>query len=365
MSTDKTLTLAPAVFAVNRTYHIMVYSETPAFMWVKIGDKCYYDESNGVFRSDTIVHRMIVPMEELDALGEYTICERILIERKPYFTETADVNEYTYSFRPVKEGNVRAYHIGDAHNWVAEPVAASKTFGEFDFLILNGDIPDHSGAIKNCITIFEIASAITHGNIPVVFARGNHDMRGIYAEHFGEYTPSDNGKTYYTFRLGSIWGLILDCGEDKVDEHEEYGFSICCHAFRERQTQFIKDVIARADSEYAEEGITHKVVVCHNPFTYILAAPFDIENDLYQEWVELLNENIKPDVIMSAHKHKFDIYRPGGEGDHRGQSCPTVIGSVIKRNEQYYAGAGYTFDENGITVTFTDNQGEVVGEERI
>ena len=34
-----------------------------------------------------------------------------------------------------------------------------------------------------------------------------------------------------TFRLGNLWGILLDCGEDKNDDRPEYGGTICCHAF--------------------------------------------------------------------------------------------------------------------------------------
>ena len=92
-------------------------------------------------------------------------------------------------------------------------MAAAKAFGDIDFLILNGDLPDHSGDIKNFTAIHRIVAEITDGEKPVVFSCGNNGMRGIYAENIEEHTPTDKGNSYYTFRLGSIWGMVLDCGE--------------------------------------------------------------------------------------------------------------------------------------------------------
>ncbi|MBO5269618.1 MAG: serine/threonine protein phosphatase, partial [Clostridia bacterium] len=77
-----------------------------------------------------------------------------------------------------------------------------------------------------------IAAGVTKGRIPVVFARGNHDTRGKYAERLANHTPTDNGRSYYSVRLGKLWMLVLDCGEDKNDDHAEYGHTMCCHAFR-------------------------------------------------------------------------------------------------------------------------------------
>lgn len=357
-----------AVFALTDSYQIMVYTEIPSLMYVKVGDECYFDDSNGVMRSNTIVHRLTVPMEALDACGAYTVVQRPIIERKPYFTETEETTSFSFTFRPVPKGTVRAYHLSDTHNRTESPLKAAAAFGEMDLLILNGDIPDHSGKIENCLTIYKLASQITHGSIPVIFSRGNHDMRGVLAEHFAEYTPTQNGKSYYTFRLGSIWGMVLDCGEDKPDEHAAYGHTICCHNFRQRETRFIKDVIAQADREYNAPGITHKLIICHMPFTIRYPATtdqFDIENDIYDEWVKLLGESVKPDMIINGHMHYLDVYYPGCSMDHRGQSCPVILSSLINGETNYYASTGFTFDEKGTLLTLTDSEGKVLKEARL
>ena len=348
--------LAPAVFAVDGNYHIMFYTDTPELVRVCVGDECYYDESNGVLCSASPVHKVIVPAEELDAAGEYTVYERPIIERKPYFTETAPEEARSYKFRPVpKSGKVRAYHISDAHNKSETPVIAAKVFGDIDFLVLNGDIPDHSGAIENCITVYKIAAGVTGGEIPVVFSRGNHDTRGVLAEKFATLTPTDNGNSFYTFRIGSIWGVVLDCGEDKDDGHEEYGFTVCCHAFRKRQTAFLKRVIERG--EYLDPEIKHRIVVVHNPFTHQLSAPFNIEKDIYSEWARLLGEHIKPDVMMAGHLHKLSVNKCGSDFDHLGQPCTVVVGGNVDHKSGFWEGAGYDFEDGEIFVTFTDSDG--------
>ena len=354
------LELHPAVFAVGNTYHIMVYVEEQSLMWVKVGDETYYDDSNGILRSNTKIHRMIVPMERLNEAKKYTICERKIIERKPYFTETQEIEEFEYKFKPVEGDNVRAYMVADAHNRVEEPIKAQQTFGDVDFLIMNGDIQDHSGSVENFKTIYEIVSGITGGNIPTVFSRGNHDLRGNDAEKFAEYTPMENGNTYYTFRFGKIWGLVLDCGEDKLDSNDEYGHTICCHEFRKRQTKYIKKVVA--EKEYLAEGIEQRVVITHNPFTYQLKPPFNIEKDIFTEWSQLLKEHIKPDVMLCGHLHRLAVFRPGSEDDHLGQPCPVVVGSKV---QDFYAGTGIEFNSDGITVAFTGCNGETICTEKI
>lgn len=345
----------PAVFVVGENYQIMVPTTCETLVSAKVGSEWYYDESNGTMRSDVFVHRVTVPMEELDAAKEYTLHVRKVIERKAYFTETEEPVEYTFAFRPVPAEGARAYHIADTHNMVEPPVKAAAVYGDIDFLILNGDIPDHSGDPNNILTVYEITSRITGGNIPVVFSRGNHDMRGNYADRFCDLVGSDNGLSYFTFRLGSIWGMILDCGEDKDESHPAYGYTNCCHAFRRRQTKFIEKVIRNKDTEYAAPDVRYRMVICHNPFTEVLESPFDIERELYTLWAKLLKEHVKPDMMLCGHMHKLAVSPVGGEKDHLGQPCTVVVGaeSWLDPKDLRFQGAGICFDGGGITVTFT------------
>lgn len=353
----------PVVFAVKDTYHIMVPVKAPALMWVTVGEENYYDASNGILRSEVMFHRMIVPMETLDEHRSYTVVYRKILNRKPYFPETEEEVSTTYAFKPVEGEDIHIYHLSDTHNKVTTPVLCGQYFKEhLDLLILNGDIPNHSGEIKNFKTIYEIAGAITEGSIPVVFSRGNHDTRGIYAESIAEYTPTDHGNSYYTFRLGHLWGIVLDCGEDKADTHPEYGHTISCHAFRKAETAFMKQVVKNSCEEYEGEGVKHRLVVVHIPFTDTMKPPFDIEQDLYREWAQILRDEIKPDLMVSGHLHTIRVDLPGSEHDKKGQACPVVIGSkpFLKQEPDYFIGTAITLSDHVMKIDFTDSLGEIV-----
>jgi len=369
-------TAFPSVFAVKDTYRIFLPSTEPSLMWVKVGDKCYYDHSNGILRSNTILHKVTVPMTALDGAGEYRVCTRKIIERKPYFPTAEDTVEVTYKFRPLRGDSFRVYHISDSHNMVEMPIEACERFGYIDLLVLNGDIPNHSGAIENFMSIYEISGRITKGEIPAIFSRGNHDMRGFYAENIADYTPTDGGRSYFTFRLGSLWGIVLDCGEDKPDTSDEYGGTICCHEFRLEQTNFIKEVIANAENEYLADGVSHRIVIAHNPFTKDIAPPFNIERELYGEWASMLKNEIKPEVFLAGHFHALCVEYPGCSTDALGHPCPVVIGGISVHRKEcadghsvyrevYFGGAGFEFTPKEIKVTFTTSNDGAVGSETI
>ena len=342
---------SPAVFAVGNDYQILVPVTTPSLMWVRVGDRCFYDHANGVLRSKCKVHHMSVPAATLEEAGGYTICERRIPHRKAYCSKPDAVVETAFSFYPVPQENARAYMIADTHNRVAEPIRAARTFGDFDFLIFNGDVPDNSDLIRNIQTIFRIAGALTGGTKPIVFARGNHELRGRFAEDYAEYVPSDGGGFFYSFRLGSISGVILDCGEDKPDDHREYGGTICCHEFRQAQTRFLES--CRPDPQAQT-----RLVIAHSPFTMKFPSPFDIEEDTYSYWSKLLRDNVQPDAMLCGHTHTMEIIQKGSESDYLGQPCTVVIGS--KPGNGYFAGAGFTFRSDAIDVAFTDSDGKTL-----
>ncbi len=357
----------PAVFAVGDEYQIMVCVKAPCLMWVQVGDEKFYDDSNGILRSNVTTHRMRVPSELLNEAKAYSVCWRKIIDRKPYFPETEEEQRLHYSFRPVKGEKTVAYHISDAHNLVDVPVASArhfeKKYGKMDLLVLNGDIPNHSGKIEYFDNIYEIVSQLTAGEIPTVFSRGNHDLRGFFAETIAEYTPNHNGNTYYTVRVGNIWAIVMDCGEDKDDSNEEYGLTVACHAFRQRQTRWLRKVIE--EGEFSDPSIQHRIVICHKPFSVAESSDkFNIEREIYGEWCSLLKSEIRPDLMISGHFHSQFVTFPGDEMDgYLGHPCPVAVGSVPRRGKpeegtsDYYAAAGFIFEPGKISYCPVDSNG--------
>ncbi len=374
MTVDSNFHCHPTVCAVGDDYHIMLPVKTAMLVWVQIGDECFYDESNGILRSNVDIHRIIVPARALNTARGYTLIYRKIINRTPYFPKSEDEVAIAYPFKPLeKTEGINIYHVSDAHGMIDAPASAAGFFGDdLDLFLLNGDIANFSGSIDDLSTAYKIASAVTGGSIPCVFSRGNHDLRGPSAENLAEFTPNCNGKSYYTFKIGCIWGILVDCGEDKADDCIAYGHTICCEDFRTREEAFIRSVIAHADEEYNAPGVKYRLIVSHVPFTYnkdvsdeLGEAPFMIEIERYTRWAKILKENIRPNLMLSGHLHINVVSMPGSPYDCKGQPCPVVIGATPDTENNTFIGAAVTLHESTARVVFNDESGVVSHDEII
>lgn len=338
----------PTVFAVGDTYQIMQPCSEECLYSIRIGDELFDDETNGILRSSCAVHRVTVPQAVLDAAKSYTVIRRRVIDRvhnTPAIDETA--TETTYPFIPVSGSAPRAYYIADAHSFIRMSVDAAKTFGDIDFLILNGDIQSHSAELLDFLFIYDIASALTAGQKPVICVRGNHETLGRYAETIGDYIPTDNGRTFFTARLGQMWFLCLDCGCDHRDDHPEYAGTMRCHHLREQQTAFLHSVIKNAKNEYAAPDVSHKIVICHVPFTDHLYGRFTEEPEIYRQWQELIGDHIRPDLMIAGHMHEYSVHHSG--------PFPMIV--ATERTADRFGGTGFTFSADQIVACSTDSDG--------
>ena len=358
----------PCVYLVGHDYQIIFNTAEHGIAWVEVDGAIYPDERNGLMRSETTVHRAVVPTAVLDAAKKYAVCFRALPERKPYWPQLGEVERQEYAFRPIDwSDGLQLYHIADAHSHVGEVVDTAGYFGDrLDLLVMNGDIPAESKTEKDVLAVFDIAGSVTGGERPVLFARGNHDTRGKFALEFTDFIGTEEGRTYFTFRTGALWGIVLDCGEDKLDFNEEYGGLVCCEPFRRRQTEFLKRVVENRRSEFEAEGVKLRVGVCHVPFMTELMGQsgekFDIERQRYAEWTALLNE-MGLDLMLCGHTHRLYAYQPGDPMMRYGANFPVLVGSrpqFVRPGEEgrnRFVGAAVEAKNGRITADYTDNLG--------
>ena len=309
---EMNLKVPPAVFAVENEYQILITTLSPSLIRIKVGEKFYSDHINGVRPSQKSVHRFRIPMSELDKAGKYTVFSRKLPNRLPYMHKLTPQPEYSksYQFDKLPQENIKICNISDVHDRLDQAVSTVLAAGKADLLILNGDLVDKAVKFEQMEYPCILAGRMTNGRIPVIYTRGNHEMRGPFAEIVQEYVPNVNGRLYYQVELGALWMLVLDGGEDKVDEKNVYGHAIDCNAFRKEELEFIKNTAARGD--FKKSKVKYKVIACHVPFPYHVAHSRQEEVEkrrfmIYDNWCKVLKQQIKPDLIISGHLHRHAL----------------------------------------------------------
>ncbi|MCQ2555153.1 MAG: metallophosphoesterase [Clostridia bacterium] len=293
------------VYAVEDTYQIVFSTHDESLAWVKIGNDTYYDLYAGSMKSNDHVHKITVPQSALDNAKEYTIYAEQVYYRGPFGAFKGKVLEKTHKFRPVNSADgISYYAMSDVHGCFDGATSSAKSVKDLDFLVLLGDITSMVEYERDANFANKVAFEITKGEMPVVYLRGNHEIKGKYAEDLYKYVGSKDGKFYYTFTLSDIYGIALDLGEDHDDDWWEYYESAQFDLYRDEQTEFLNSVFEK--KEYKDYSYT--MVCCHIPVPFVNSRK---NHEVYKkEWTSIINA-IRPDIFLSGHQHDLTPLEPG------------------------------------------------------
>ncbi len=300
-------TYGAVVYAVEDDYQIVFSTSDSAICWVEIGGGKYYDLYAGSMRSADRVHKVTVPQEVLDTAGGYTICAKQMIYRGPFGGYTGKTLSKSYAFRPVDSSDgLNHVAISDVHEAVDAAVKAAANQENTDFVVLLGDLVSMVETEKDAQLANELAHGITKGEIPVIYVRGNHEIKGEYAEELYKYVGSKNQEFCYTVTLGEndVFAVVLDMGEDHEDDWWEYYGTARFDIYRQNQTHMLGRVLA--DGAY--EDYQYRMMLCHIPVVYVDKNGYFEE--FRNEWVRLLNY-MDLDIGLSGHKHVLWPLIPG------------------------------------------------------
>ncbi len=299
-------TYGAVVYAVEDDYQIVFSTSDSAIAWVEIGGECYYDLYAGSMRSVDKVHKIEVPQSVLDAAGGYTVCAKQMIYRGPFGGYTGETISQEYAFRPVDSSDgLNHFALSDVHEAVDAAISAATGTDDLDFIVLLGDLVSMVETEEDAQRANELAYGITKGEIPVIYARGNHEIKGEYSEVLYKYVGSKNQEYYYTVTLSDeVFAVVLDMGEDHEDDWWEYYGTAQFDLYREAQTEMLEEIIA--DGDY--ENYRYRMALCHIPVPYVDKNGYF--ESFRNRWTELLNE-IDVDIYLGGHKHVLWPFIPG------------------------------------------------------
>ena len=314
----------PNVFPMRDTYQIVVNLAEQGILRLKVGRRIIDEINCGVFRTETLVHKFSLPQKWLDAAGGYTLLYYREIERKRYFSTHGEEERADYKFYPVeKTDGLVAVYIADVHCCYAAAERGVAACGEADFYIVNGDLGEIDSD-KSLLDMNTFMGNISRGERPVLVGRGNHDTRGLLGERLPLHIATDRDeRTYFPFRLGTVSGIVLDCGEDKYDDHPEYGGYNIFEPWRRREAREVKRMQI--------PDCPHRIAVCHIPYLMERGGG-DIQREVYTDITRSL-EAKGIELMLSGHMHWFDYLPKGGSEKSRyPHAFPVAVCSRLDGN---------------------------------
>ncbi len=334
-------TYDPVVYAVEDEYQIVFSTNDSAIAWVEIGGEKYYDLFAGSMKSTDKVHKITVPQSVLDSAGAYSVNAQKMIYRGPFGGYLGKEISKEYSFRPVNADDGLVYYsMSDVHHSLSGAVNTALSVKDLDFLIMLGDNVDMVDRDSDAQFANLVAHNVTKGEIPVVYVRGNHEIKGRYAEELYKYVGStDDGGFYYWFTLGNVFGITLDLGEDHDDDWWEYYGTAQFKLYQQEQIDMLEELIeAKPYDSY-----DYTLVACHIPIQFINSRHNHVK--IKTSITELLNQ-ISPDLAVYGHQHDLYPFLVGQKTMYNDSGKLVYNSQFAGREGKTYGGylTDYTFD---------------------
>jgi Calcineurin-like phosphoesterase/Purple acid Phosphatase, N-terminal domain len=291
----------------------------PAYGWVEYGETQALGQKqdaaiNGLRVANVTQQRVVLTGLRPGTTYWYRVCSKAITAFGPYKVEFAPEESsepVPFKTLPSPRETVTAVIFNDLHNREATFRALREVVGAtpFDFSLFNGDCladPNERAVIQNILAVYN--RGIQAASRPAVFVRGNHEDRGAFARDLPGLLAWPGDKPYFAFDAGSVRFVVLDCGEDKPDDNQEYSGLVDFTAYRQEETEWLKTEVASP----AFQRAAWRVVVVHIP---LFPEPRDKDFRDYSKvcqglWGGLL-ANARIDLAISGHTHAAGFLPPG------------------------------------------------------
>ena len=319
------VTHGPWICDMDSTGTTIVWvTDVPGMSWVEIAPDSadhfygrarqrYYDVLAGRKVLTDSVHRVRIEGLKPDTKYRYRVFTQEVAEwryddwvtlGKTACTDVWRGKPYEFKTFPAKPREVTFLVLNDIHERAQfmKDLCKNVDFKKLDFVLLNGDMSNRlrnqqhmmEAYLDTCVRMFA-----TH--TPLFFNRGNHELRGQFADYLYRYFPTNNGKYYRVQHVAGIDFLFIDTGEDKPDEDIEYSGIVNYDQYREEEARWLRGL-----RESKQVGKYPLIVFSHIPPTLQKwHGPYHLQKTLMPE----LNK-MNVSVMLSAHLHAFGYQEP-------------------------------------------------------
>ncbi len=329
---------------VNNGMTVSWLTNSPTLSWVEYGQdttdmqRAVTLQNGQVVANNTIHHIRLTDLQP-NTKYYYRAFSKVITAYGAYSKgfgtqETSSLYSFTTAPEDGAEEDFTAVVFNDLHKNTATAEAMVKALDgvDYDFVIFNGDCIDDPSSQDVAVDIISKFNDIVGASeTPVIYLRGNHEIRNAYSVWLYDVLQCVSGDlSYGAFSWGDTRFVLLDCGEDKPDSHPVYYGMNDFSQFREDQKNFLLEEVKRKEFRKAE----YRVLV-HHIALYGLEYPEF--NPCYDLWGQILND-ANVDCAINAHEHRV-AFHPAGEFDNE---YPVLIGggpqlssacvTVIKRS---------------------------------
>ena len=306
---------------------VMWETTVPAYCWVEYGT-----DTTQLKRARTIVDGQVVCNNYLHKIridglqpGQkyyYRVCSQEILLYQAYkkvFGNTAQSAFSEFTLPATDTDSFTAVVFNDLHQHTQTFRALCQQIKNvnYDFVVFNGDCVDDPVDHNQATTfISELTEGVYGDRIPTFFMRGNHEIRNAYSIGLRDHNDYVGDRTYGSFNWGDTRIVMLDCGEDKPDDHWVYYGLNDFTQLRNEQVDFLKKELSSKEFKKAKK----RVLIHHIPL-----YGNDGKNLCANLWTKLL-EKAPFNISLNAHTHKY-AYHPKGE---LGNNYPVIIGGGYK-----------------------------------
>lgn len=309
----------------NHGMTIMWETTIPAYSWVEYGTDTLNLKRvrliiDGQAEFNESIHKIRLEGLTSGQTYYYRVCSQEILQYKAYskkFGHTAKSDFYSFTMPDSGTDSFTAVIFNDLHQRTAvfETLLKQVKNVDYDFVIFNGDCIDDPANHAQATRFISLLTESVHGDrIPTLFMRGNHEIRNAYSIGLRKHMDYIGGKTYGAFNWGDTRIVMLDCGEDKTDDHKEYSGLNDFTQLRNEQVVFLKEELKSKEFKKADK----RILIHHIPL-------YGCDNLCWDLWEPLLRK-APFHVSINAHTHKF-AYHPKGTLKN---NYPVVIGGGNK-----------------------------------
>lgn len=306
---------------------VMWETTVPSYCWVEYGT-----DTTQLKRARTIVdgqvvcnntlHKIRIDGLQPDQKYYYRVCSQEILLYQAYkkvFGNTARSAFSEFTLPAAQADSFTAIVFNDLHQHTNTFRALCKQVQgiDYDFVVFNGDCVDDPASHDQATAFISELTEGVHGDrIPTFFMRGNHEIRNAYSIGLRDHYDYVGDKTYGSFNWGDTRIVMLDCGEDKVDDHWVYYGLNDFTKLRNEQVDFLKKELAC--KEFKKAG--KRVLIHHIPLYG------NYEKNLCEDLWKGILAKAPFNVSLNAHTHKY-AYHPKGELEN---NYPVIIGGGYK-----------------------------------